>query len=93
MRKAHGKRIEQYQLDSEINEIRLGEYRKQLREAIQQDHPNLPNRPDSPVDPGKAPRIIVNDTTAAKAQELVIENPAGLLLIRDELGGWLGASR
>jgi putative DNA primase/helicase len=86
-RKAHSKRVEQYELDSEISEIQIGEWRKQVRDALQ-EHAAIPQRPDSPAPPGKAPRIIVNDTTAAKAQELVIENPAGLLLIRDEMGGW-----
>jgi putative DNA primase/helicase len=86
-RNVHSKRIEQFELDSEIGEIQLTEWRRQVRTALQ-EQTAIPDRPDSPAPPGKAPRIIVNDTTAVKAQELVIENPAGLLLIRDEMGGW-----
>lgn len=35
------------------------------------------------------PRIVVNDTTVEKLGELLNENPRGLLLIRDELAGFL----
>ena len=35
------------------------------------------------------PRIVVNDTTVEKLGELLNENPRGLLLIRDELPGFL----
>lgn len=39
--------------------------------------------------PGK-PRLIVNDATVEKLGELLNENPNGLILVRDELAGWLG---
>jgi hypothetical protein len=35
------------------------------------------------------PRLIVNDTTIPKLGELLNENPRGLLLVRDEIQGWL----
>lgn len=34
-------------------------------------------------------RYIVNDSSVEKLGELLNENPNGLLLVRDELGGWL----
>lgn len=34
-------------------------------------------------------RYTVNDSTVEKLGELLNENPNGLLLVRDELGGWL----
>ena len=43
-------------------------------------------------DEGEAPterRYIVNDTTIEKLGEILNENPAGVLLMRDELSGWL----
>lgn len=36
-------------------------------------------------------RYIVNDTTTEKLGELLNQNPRGLLLVRDELSGWLRA--
>lgn len=35
------------------------------------------------------PRLIINDATVEKAGELLNENPRGLLLVRDELAGFL----
>ncbi|WP_331372875.1 YfjI family protein [Sinorhizobium chiapasense] len=35
------------------------------------------------------PRLIVNDATVEKLGELLNENPRGLILVRDELHGWI----
>lgn len=35
------------------------------------------------------PRLVVNDTTVEKLGELLNQNPRGLILVRDELPGWL----
>jgi putative DNA primase/helicase len=43
-----------------------------------------------PVEP-TCIRLLVNDATVPKLQELHSENPAGLLLFRDEIAGWLAA--
>lgn len=43
----------------------------------------------APSDKPTCPRFYVNDATAEKLQELLGENPNGLLLVRDELSGWL----
>lgn len=37
------------------------------------------------------PRIVTNDATVEKIGELLNENPRGLVLIRDELSGWLAS--
>ena len=34
-------------------------------------------------------RLVINDATTAKVGEIMSENPSGLLLVRDELSGWL----
>lgn len=46
------------------------------------------------VDSSETPslrRFIVNDASVEKLGELLNENPNGLLLVRDELGGWLAS--
>lgn len=48
----------------------------------------LVNLTDSDRTP-PCPRIVVNDTTVEKLGELLNENPRGLLMIRDELTGFL----
>jgi len=37
------------------------------------------------------PRIVVSDSTIEKLGELLNENPRGLLMVRDELTGWLAS--
>lgn len=43
----------------------------------------------SDIPPPFQRRYIVNDSSVEKLGELLNENPNGLLLVRDELGGWL----
>lgn len=38
-------------------------------------------------EPPRRPRLLVNDATVEKLQELLGDNPNGLLMVRDELGG------
>jgi hypothetical protein len=49
---------------------------------------NLP--PAEPEEP-KAERFIVSDTTVEALAPILLENPRGLLLARDELAGWIGS--
>jgi putative DNA primase/helicase len=49
-------------------------------------------RPDKPEDPPDAPvrkRLITNDATYEKLHDVMSQNPAGVMLVRDELTGWL----
>ena len=46
-----------------------------------------PEEPECPL----AVRYIVSDTTVEALHPLLLENPRGLLLARDELNGWLGS--
>jgi hypothetical protein len=55
------------------------------REGAREILANLVEDDDKPP----CPRIVVNDTTVEKLGELLNENPRGLLLIRDELPGFL----
>ena len=50
--------------------------------------------PDKPADAPEHPvyrRLVTNDVTVEKAARLVLANPKGILLSRDELAGWIGA--
>jgi hypothetical protein len=37
------------------------------------------------------PRIIINDSTIEEATNILANNPKGLLMLRDELAGWIGS--
>src|SRR6185369_4270855 len=44
-------------------------------------------KPEPPV----CERFIVSDTTVEALAPILLENPRGLLLARDELAGWIGS--
>jgi putative DNA primase/helicase len=48
-----------------------------------------PPRPDEPPDAPTAKRLVTNDATYAKLHVVMSQNPAGVMLVRDELTGWL----
>ncbi|WP_375662702.1 DUF3987 domain-containing protein, partial [Bartonella sp. CL266QHHD] len=52
--------------------------------ALLSEAPSKDNTHDDDVS-----RFIVNDVTVAKLGELLKENPRGLLMVRDELSGFL----
>jgi hypothetical protein len=47
--------------------------------------------PPTPPEPPVCERLIVGDTTVEAIAVKLLENPRGLLLVRDELAGWLGS--
>jgi DNA primase len=65
------------------NAIKTGVDEKDIESAL-----NLTKEEIKKLKP-KLSRIMVNDTTVEKLCELLIENPNGLLIFRDELSGWL----
>jgi hypothetical protein len=48
------------------------------------------DRPEAPVEP-VMPRSFVQDPTIESLAPILLENPRGLLLARDELSGWFGS--
>jgi hypothetical protein len=47
--------------------------------------------PPAKPDPPQAERFIVSDTTVEALAPILLANPRGLLLARDELAGWIGS--
>jgi hypothetical protein len=52
--------------------------------------PDRPAGAQAPECPPR-PRVIAMDTTTEELQKLLAESPRGLLYVRDELSGWIGA--
>lgn len=82
---------------SELEDFQQWERERELRERAWQQHyvaglksgKPLPIRPDETrVKPSRR-RLIANDPTVEALHSILAENPAGLLLVRDELSGWL----
>src|SRR5215510_11366595 len=52
---------------------------------------NAASDPPGKPDPPQAERFIVSDTTVEALAPILLVNPRGLLLARDELAGWFGS--
>lgn len=71
-----------------LYEVELMQYEKELRAwKNAKANENPPRKPAEPV----ADRCYADDTTIEALAVLLLQNPRGLLLVRDELSGWLGS--
>ena len=70
-------------------EAELAHYEKALAEWKRDKNTTgePPTKPEAP----QAERCIVSDTTVEALAPLLLANPRGLLLARDELAGWIGS--
>jgi hypothetical protein len=79
---SHAEAMRRYEADLARHEKALAEWKRDRKAA---DDP--PEKPDTP----QAERYIVSDTTVEALAPLLLANPRGLLLARDELAGWIGS--
>ena len=76
-----------YAREKEECELRQSAWRDQFK-ASAKANKAAPERPgDAPLEP-RLKRLIVNDATFEAMHQTMSENPAGILVIRDELTGW-----
>jgi putative DNA primase/helicase len=83
--------------ESELEEYQLWERERALRERVWEQEfvratkkgVSPPIRPDDTRTKPIQRRLITNDPTYEALQLILAQNPAGLLLERDELSGWL----
>lgn len=68
-------------------ELRLASWKEQYK-ASDKKRISAPSRPDDVPEEPKLRRLIVNDATFEALHQTMSENPAGILVIRDELTGW-----
>lgn len=71
------------------HERELASYERAMNEW-KRDKKTIGEPPEKPSAP-TAERFIVSDTTVEALAPLLLENPRGVLLSRDELAGWLGS--
>ena len=79
---AHAEAAAAYQEDILHWEKAMNEWRKDKKTS---DPP--PEKPDEP----KAERCVVSDTTVEALAPVLLDNPRGVLLARDELAGWVSS--
>jgi hypothetical protein len=73
-----------FDLEAERYAADLQSWRREAAKGRGGDPPRKPSRPP-------LPRYVVDDTTVEALAAILADNPRGLLLARDELGGWLGS--
>jgi hypothetical protein len=78
----HAEAMRQHEAELAHHEKRLAEWKHAKKTD---DEP--PDKPGAP----EAERFVVSDTTVEALAPLLLANPRGLLLARDELAGWIGS--
>jgi putative DNA primase/helicase len=71
-------------------ELRESAWKQQYTAAIKKGQ-DPPIRPDVSVSEPLLRRLITQDATPEKLHEILRDNPAGILMIRDELSGWFAS--
>src|ERR1019366_1142351 len=87
-RLGHEESLKNYALGQEEYELQHSVWKDQYKVASKKGNV-APDRPEGKPEEPKLRRLIVNDATFEALHETMSENPAGILLIRDELTGWL----
>jgi putative DNA primase/helicase len=80
--------VSDYNQAKELAELRQAAWREQFKAAQKSGH-TAPARPDESIGEPICRRLITQDATAEKLHEILRDNPSGVLVIRDELSGWL----
>jgi len=89
IRERQGKALQRYAESMNDHEVDLACYEKAIA-AWKRDKKTDEPPPTKP-DPPQAERCIVSDATVEAMAPLLLANPRGLLLARDELSGWIGS--
>jgi hypothetical protein len=78
----HAEAMKQYEADLALWEKDMAAWKREKDKTN-----DTPEKPDLP----QAERFIVSDTTVEALAPILLANPRGLLLARDELAGWIGS--
>jgi hypothetical protein len=89
MRERQRKGLERHATQTKQYEADLARWEKDMA-AWKRDKHAAGDPPEKP-DPPQAERFIVSDTTVEALAPILLANPRGLLLARDELAGWIGS--
>ena len=86
-RHEHEEALKEYGREKEGHELRRAAWKEQYKAASKKGKA-APDRPEGESEEPKLRRLIVNDATFEALHQTMSENPAGILVIRDELTGW-----
>jgi putative DNA primase/helicase len=83
----HEEALKEYTRAKEEHELRRAAWKEQFKSASKRGNA-APDRPEDEPEEPKLQRLTVNDATFEALHQTMSENPAGILVIRDELTGW-----
>ena len=86
-RHEHEEARKNYAREKEEHELRRAAWKEQYKAASKKGN-SAPDRPEDEPEEPKLRRLIVNDATFEALHQTMSDNPAGILVIRDELTGW-----
>jgi hypothetical protein len=86
-RQEHEEALKDYAREKEEYELRRAAWKEQYKAASKKGN-TAPDRPEDEPEEPRLRRLIVNDATFEALHQTMSENPAGILVIRDELTGW-----
>jgi putative DNA primase/helicase len=86
-RRDHDDALLRYAEAKEEFELRIATWKEQYKRSLKSGKP-APERPTDGPEEAISKRLIVNDATFEALHQTMSENPAGILVIRDELTGW-----
>jgi hypothetical protein len=78
----------EYETAKEEAELRHQVWREESKRAFKKNQ-TTPFQPDKSIPPPTQKRLVLTDATFEKLHEILSENPSGVLVVRDELTGWL----
>jgi putative DNA primase/helicase len=87
-RTAYDEALSDHARAKEEHELRVSAWKEQFKTQAKKGGA-APERPGEEPMPPTVRRLIVNDATFEALHQTMSENPAGILVIRDELTGWL----
>jgi hypothetical protein len=87
-RAEYSEELGEYESAKEKGELRQQAWREECKKAYKKNQPD-PIQPDKTIAAPTQKRLVLTDATFEKLHEILSENPAGVLVVRDELTGWL----
>jgi putative DNA primase/helicase len=87
-RKQHEELLNAFEQEKEEYELRLAAWKEKYKSAAKKGIAPPCRIEDKPIAPSLR-RLIANDATFEALHQTMGQNPAGILLVRDELTGWV----
>jgi hypothetical protein len=89
VRKRQRKALERHAEEIKTYEADYARWEKDM--AVWKRNKDTADDPPEKPDPPQAERFVVSDTTVEALAPILLANPRGVLLARDELAGWIGS--